>query len=109
MNENRNSGDRKNSTFKKVLYYIIGIIAILLFLSAVLYATSLYSKNLPKGSFSIIEAVVLAIFGILIIRLTQNLFVKIVHNYISEDTLFFFSSASNFSALFIESAKHSIL
>ncbi len=101
MNENSNSGDKKNNVFKKVLYYIIGIIAILLFLSAVLYATSLYSKNLPKGSFSIIEAIVLIIFGILIIKLIQNLFVKIVHNYISEDRLGFLKFLLNFTAYFV--------
>jgi small-conductance mechanosensitive channel len=101
MNENRNSSNKKNNVFKKVLYYIIGIAAILLFVYAVLYSASLYSKKLPKGSFSIIEAIVLVIFGILIIKLIQNLFVKIVHNYISEDKLGLLKFLLNFTAYFI--------
>ena len=101
MNENKNSDGKKNNIFKKVLYYVIGIIAILLFVYVVLYAASLYSKNLPKGSFSIIKAVVLVIFGILVIKLIQNLFVKIVHNYISEDKLGLLKFLLNFTAYFI--------
>ncbi len=103
MNTNKNSNDNKknkHNKYKKISYYLIGIIATLLFLSGLLYAIPIYSKNLPKHSYSIIEAVLLLIFGILIIKLVQDLFVKIIHNYISEDRLGFLKFILNFTAYF---------
>ncbi|RZD15778.1 MAG: mechanosensitive ion channel family protein [Candidatus Acididesulfobacter guangdongensis] len=103
MNANKNSDDNnknKHNKYKKISYYLAGIIATLLFLSGLLYAIPIYSKNLPKHSYSIIEAVLLLIFGILIIKLVQELFVKIIHNYISEDRLGFLKFILNFTAYF---------
>jgi len=98
-NNNRNKHNKHNK-YKKISYYLAGIIATLLFLSGLLYAIPIYSKNLPKHSYSIIEAVLLLIFGILIIKLVQELFVKIIHNYISEDRLGFLKFILNFTAYF---------
>jgi small-conductance mechanosensitive channel len=102
-NTNKNSDEnnkKKHNKYKKISYYLAGIIATLLFLSGLLYAIPIYSKNLPKHSYSIIEAVLLLIFGILIIKLVQELFVKIIHNYISEDRLGFLKFILNFTAYF---------
>jgi small conductance mechanosensitive channel len=101
-NNNRNKHNKHNkyNKYKKISYYLAGIIATLLFLSGLLYAIPIYSKNLPKHSYSIIEAVLLLIFGILIIKLVQELFVKIIHNYISEDRLGFLKFILNFTAYF---------
>ena len=102
-NTNKNSDEnnkKKHNKYKKISYYLAGIIATLLFLSGLLYAIPIYSKNLPKHSYSIIEAVLLLIFGILIIKLVQDLFVKIIHNYISEDRLGFLKFILNFTAYF---------
>jgi len=98
-NNNRNKHNKHNK-YKKISYYLAGIIATLLFLSGLLYAIPIYSKNLPKHSYSIIEAVLLLIFGILIIKLVQELFVKVIHNYISEDRLGFLKFILNFTAYF---------
>jgi small-conductance mechanosensitive channel len=103
MNANKNSGNNNNNKhnkYKKISYYLAGIIATLLFLSGLLYAIPLYSKNLPKHSYSIIEAVLLLVFGILIIKLVQQLFVKIIHKYISEDRLGFLKFILNFTSYF---------
>ncbi|MHB8231745.1 MAG: mechanosensitive ion channel family protein [bacterium] len=72
---------------------------------AVFYAVSYYSSfftkgSLPKGSFSIIEALFIAVFGIISIKLIERSLFKLLSGYISEDRAGFFRFLLSFIAYF---------
>jgi small-conductance mechanosensitive channel len=91
---------------KNKLINIIILAAILcgLFL-AIFYAASHYSiffakGSLPKGFFSIIEALLIAVFGIIAIKLIEKSLFKLLSGYISEDRAGFFRFLLGFIAYF---------
>ena len=101
--------DKKNapSAPLKRLVNIIIPITLLGFLFFVLfYVIHFYSKYfsksiLPKGYFSIIEAIFIAIFGILAIKIIQKSSSKILSGYISEDKAGFLRFLLSFTGYFI--------
>ena len=69
------------------------------------YVISYYSRyfpkgSLPKGSFSIIEAVFIAVFGVIAIKIIQKNLFKVLGGYISEDRAGFFRFLLSFIAYF---------
>ena len=91
----------------KRLVNIIIPIALLGFLFFVLFYvihfySKYFSKNiLPKGYFSIIEAIFIAVFGILAIKIIQKSSSKILSGYISEDKAGFLRFLLSFTGYFI--------
>ena len=97
----------KNSTPIKRFANILIPLIILGFLFFVLFYvihfySKYFSKNiLPKGYFSIIEAIFIAIFGILAIKIIQKSLSKILSGYVSEDKAGFLRFLLSFTAYFI--------
>ena len=101
--------DKKNirpAPFKR-LGNIIAPLTVLGFLFfALFYVIHFYSKYfskniLPKGYFSIIEAIFIAVFGILAIKIIQKSSSKILSGYVSEDKAGFLRFLLSFTAYFI--------
>ena len=101
--------DKKNIRpvpFKR-LGNIIAPLTVLGFLFfALFYVIHFYSKYfskniLPKGYFSIIEAIFIAVFGILAIKIIQKSSSKILSGYVSEDKAGFLRFLLSFTAYFI--------
>ncbi|MDA8272964.1 MAG: mechanosensitive ion channel family protein [Deltaproteobacteria bacterium] len=95
----------KNKYIRKLFNALI-LIAVLGGLSFVgFYVISYYARyfpkgSLPKGSFSIIEAVFIAVFGVIAIKIIQKNLFKVLGGYISEDRAGFFRFLLSFIAYF---------
>ncbi len=95
----------KNKYIRKLFNALI-LIAVLGGLSFVgFYVISYYARyfpkgSLPKGYFSIIEAVFIAVFGVIAIKIIQKNLFKVLGGYISEDRAGFFRFLFSFIAYF---------
>lgn len=113
--QNKN-GDNKNDTHKnRYIHKLFNALILVAVLSGLFFVTfyiiSYYSRYFPKGSFpkgyfpkgyfSVIEAVFIAIFGIIAIKIIQRSLLKVLSGYISEDRVGFLKFLLSFIAYFI--------
>lgn len=106
---NNNHGDKndngKNGYINNLFNIFISIVILGILFFTGFYVISYYSRyfpksSLPKGYFSIIEAVFIAVFGIIAIKIIQKSLFKILRGYISEDRAGFVRFLLNFVAYF---------
>jgi small-conductance mechanosensitive channel len=103
------NGEKKalrHAPFKKLGNIIIPLTILGFLFFALFYVIHFYSKYfsknmLPKGYFSIIEAIFIAVFGILAIKIIQKSSSKILSGYVSEDKAGFLRFLLSFTAYFI--------
>ena len=101
--------DKKNirpAPFKRLGNIVVPLTVLGFLFFALFYVIHFYSKYLsknmlPKGYFSIIEAIFIAVFGILAIKIIQKSSSKILSGYISEDKAGFLRFLLSFTAYFI--------
>ena len=107
--ENELNKDKKKispAPFKRLGNIIIPLTVLGFLFFALFYVIHFYSKYfskniLPKGYFSIIEAIFIAVFGILAIKIIQKSSSKILSGYVSEDKAGFLRFLLSFTAYFI--------
>jgi small-conductance mechanosensitive channel len=106
MSNNNGKNDKKSISHLNKLINAAASIIILGFLFFILfYALHYYSKyfsknGLPKGYFSIIEAIFIAVFGVISIKVIQKSLYKIFTGYISEDKAGILRFLLSFTAYF---------
>ena len=101
--------DKKNirpAPFKRLGNIVVPLTVLGFLFFALFYVIHFYSKYLsknmlPKGYFSIIEAIFIAVFGILAIKIIQKSSSKILSGYVSEDKAGFLRFLLSFTAYFI--------
>ena len=98
--------DKKTVPFKNLINILTPIVLLGFLFFVLFYVIHFYSKYcsknaLPKGYFSIIEAVFAAVFGILAIKIIQKSSSKILSGYISEDKAGFLRFLLSFTGYFI--------
>ncbi len=91
---------------KRLINIIIPIVLLGFLFFVLFYVIHFYSKyfsknTFPKGYFSIIEAIFIAVFGILAIKIIQKSSSKILSGYISEDKAGFLRFLLSFIGYFI--------
>ena len=107
--ENELNKDKKKispAPLKRLGNIIIPLTVLGFLFFALFYVIHFYSKYfskniLPKGYFSIIEALFIAVFGILAIKIIQKSSSKILSGYVSEDKAGFLRFLLSFTAYFI--------
>ncbi|MGC8555222.1 MAG: mechanosensitive ion channel family protein [Candidatus Acidulodesulfobacterium sp.] len=104
--KNGEKKDRHRTPFKKLGNIIIPLTILGFLFFALFYVIHFYSKYfskniLPKGYFSIIEAIFITVFGILAIKIIQKSSYKILSGYVSEDKAGFLRFLLSFTAYFI--------
>ena len=104
--KNGEKKDMRHAPFKRLGNIIIPLTILGFLFFALFYVIHFYSnyfsKNmLPKGYFSIIEAIFIAVFGILAIKIIQKSSSKILSGYVSEDKAGFLRFLLSFTAYFI--------
>ncbi|MCL4427620.1 MAG: mechanosensitive ion channel family protein [Deltaproteobacteria bacterium] len=87
-----NFNKKEKSVFKNllniiILLFIISGLFFIIFYVISAYLGSFSNAYLPKGAFSVLEAVFTAIFGIIAIKLFQKSLFKLLGNYISSDKI----------------------
>ena len=97
--------NRKNKYINKLFNVLILVVVLSGLFFVIFYVISYYSRYFPKGSFpkgyfSIIEAVFIAIFGIIAVKIIQRNLFKVLSGYISEDKIGFLRFLLNFIAYF---------
>ena len=97
--------DKKTAPFKNLINILTPIVILGFLFFVLFYGIHFYSKyfsknTLPKGSFSIIEAVFIAVFGVIAIKIIQKNLFKVLGGYISEDRAGFFRFLLSFIAYF---------
>ncbi len=103
---NKNKKNIRPAPFKRLGNIIVPLTVLGFLFFALFYVIHFYSKYLsknmlPKGYFSIIEAIFIAVFGILAIKIIQKSSSKILSGYISEDKAGFLRFLLSFTAYFI--------
>ena len=98
--------DKKAVPFKNLINILTPIVLLGFLFFVLFYVIHFYSKyfsknTLPKGYFSIIEAIFAAAFGILAIKIIQKSSSKIFSRYISEDKAGFLRFLLSFTWYFI--------
>ncbi len=98
--------DKKTVPFKNLINILTPIVLLGFLFFVLFYVIHFYSKyfsknTLPKGYFSIIEAVFAAVFGILAIKIIQKSSSKILSGYVSEDKAGFLRFLLSFTGYFI--------
>ena len=98
--------DKKTVPFKNLINILTPIVLLGFLFFVLFYVIHFYSKyfsknTLPKGYFSIIEAIFAAAFGILAIKIIQKSSSKIFSRYISEDKAGFLRFLLSFTWYFI--------
>lgn len=83
-----------------ILAAIIGGLFFVVFYAVPHYSIFFVKGSLPKGSYSIIEALFIAVFGIIAIKLIRISLFKFLGSYISEDRAGFFGFLFSFIAYF---------
>ena len=112
MNNNNNKKsedefkDKKTVPFQNLINILTPIVLLGFLFFVLFYVIHFYSKYfsknaLPKGYFSIIEAVFATVFGILAIKIIQKSSSKILSGYISEDKAGFLRFLLSFTGYFI--------
>lgn len=92
--------NRKNRYINKLFNALIAVAVLSGLFFVGFYVISYYSRYFPKGYFSVIEAVFIAIFGIIAIKIIQRSLFKVLSGYISEDKIGFLRFLLNFIAYF---------